>query len=400
MTLGEALRNVIADPPLNNARRTVSKHPAGWEPGVEWKGNEGVLTTAPLDSKPGNWDELLRVWDLDPARYEVIEPVQYRAWDTNIGAGETKRLYYYRATVRSRTATVRADVDSLIAEVKRHKPSKKAAPTGDVAFVLALADLQAGKPDGDGTEGMTRRFLAAIDGAEVRIKELRKAGRPIGPIYMLGLGDLIENCAGFYPMQTFGAELNRRDQLKLVRRLIMHAVRRLAPLTERMVVACVGGNHGENRNETGAAYTSFGDNDDVAVFESVAEACAENPEAYGHVSFVIPNNDLTLTLDICGTIVGLAHGHQFRKGSTPQAKALEWWKGQAHGLQPVGDATLLLSGHYHFLSIVQDGRKCAIQCPSLDGGSEWFKNTTGADSPPGLLTLTVGARGWDDLRIL
>lgn len=400
-TLGNAMRSVIGDEEPVPARRAKAEHPKGWEPGLVWEGTKGTLTTAPLDSKPGNWDELLRVWDLDPAKYEVVEPVQYRAWDTNMGGGEVQRMYYYRATVRSRQQAEAVDLTSLINEVRTHKPAKKAAPTGESAFVLCIADLQAGKPDGDGTEGMVQRYLAGIDGAVERVKELRKAGRSIGPIYVFGLGDLIEQCSGQYPQQAFGVELNRRDQLKLVRRLIMQTVRQLAPLTERMVVACVGGNHGENRNETGQSYTSFADNDDVAVFESIAEACAENPDAYGHVSFVIPNADLTLTLDVCGTIVGLAHGHQFRRGGTnPQQKAIEWWKSMAHGQQPIGDASILLSGHFHFLNLNQDGRKVHIQAPSLDGGSTWFINTTGKDSPPGLLSLVIGPDGWDDLKIL
>ncbi len=50
-----------------------------------------------------------------------------------------------------------------------------------------------------------------------------------------------------------------------------------------------------------------------------------------HINFVFPKNELTLTLDVHGTIVGLAHGHQV-KGS-----AESWWGKQAFGMQPIGD---------------------------------------------------------------
>ena len=58
----------------------------------------------------------------------------------------------------------------------------------------------------------------------------------------------------------------------------------------------VPGNHGENR-KNGKAFTTFGDNFDVAIFDEVAEIFQENP-AYKHVKFVIPENDLWLTVEV------------------------------------------------------------------------------------------------------
>lgn len=45
-------------------------------------------------------------------------------------------------------------------------------------------------------------------------------------------------------------------------------------------------------------------------------------------------------------------------------------------------------------------RQTFIQAPALDGGSVWWRHTTGQDAPPGVLTMTVGGGGWDDLRVL
>jgi hypothetical protein len=61
---------------------------------------------------------------------------------------------------------------------------------------------------------------------------------------------------------------------------------------------------------------------------------------------------------------------------------------------------LLLAGHYHHLRIEQSGRKTFVQCPALDGGSQWFSNSSGAEAPAGMLTLTVGEGKWDDLKIM
>jgi hypothetical protein len=199
-------------------------------------------------------------------------------------------------------------------------------------------------------------------------------------------------------MQEFEVELDKRSQVRTARRLWIKGVETLAPLVSRMVCAGVGGNHGEERRE-GKAYTTFGDNADVEVVESAAEVLSAGP-AYAHVSHVIPNESLTLTLDIAGTITGLAHGHQARRGPTPQAKVKEWWKGQMFGMRPVGDATLLLTGHNHHLSLLVDGPRTHIQAPTMDSGSQWWEESAGVPSVPAGLSLTVGPDGWDDLKLL
>jgi hypothetical protein len=193
-------------------------------------------------------------------------------------------------------------------------------------------------------------------------------------------------------MQSFQADLDRREQTTVLRRILVKALTRWATFAPRIIVAAVPGNHGENR-QNGKAYTTFGDNDDVAVMEQVAEIIRANPD-YDHISFVFPKNELTLTLDVNGTIVGLAHGHQV-KGS-----AESWWGKQAFGLQPIGDADILLTGHYHHLVVKQSGSRTHFQAPALDGGSQWFTEQAGVVAPAGLLTITVGPFGWDDLRVL
>ncbi|ADD94621.1 hypothetical protein [uncultured phage MedDCM-OCT-S08-C495] len=45
---------------------------------------------------------------------------------------------------------------------------------------------------------------------------------------------------------------------------------------------------------------------------------------------------------------------------------MNFWKGQSFGMQSLGDATILVSGHYHHLRTIQDGLRTWIQVPSLD----------------------------------
>jgi predicted phosphodiesterase len=222
-------------------------------------------------------------------------------------------------------------------------------------------------------------------------------------LYVVGMGDMIEGCDGHYPMQTFqtGASgLNgRRDQVKLVRRLLVKLLTGWARHVPSMVVGAVPGNHGEGRKD-GKAYTTFDDNDDIAVFEQTSEILAGNPESYQHVRFVVPDGDLALTLDVAGTAVGFVHGHQARRGSTPSVKLTGWWKDKAHAQHPIGDATILVSGHYHHLAVLQEGPKTWLQCPALDGGSRWWEESGGGRAPVGTLSFKVGPDGWSGLEVL
>ena len=385
-----------------------TRHPKGWEPGIAWDGSSGAVTTGPLAEPPSAlvWAELLADWQLDPETTEIVAgSVQVRGWDANVGGGEIKRLRYYRATIRARTdaGEDHADVDYLCRLVEKRKAYKPPPAVGERALVVACSDWQMGKGEGGGTEATVARICSAIDRLPARIRDLKKLGHPVDAVYLLGMGDLVEGCSGFYPMQTFTVDLDRREQMRLVRRMLLRAVETVAPLVSTVVMAAVPGNHGENRGAANKAFTNWTDNDDLAVVEQVAEVLAANPARYGHVSTVLAD-DLTLVLDICGTPVGLAHGHQMRGSGHPAARVHKWWEGQALGRQPVADAQVLVTGHLHHLLLAETSGRTHLQCPAMDGGSGWWTSTTGQHSPSGMLTFTAGTgcgpRGWDDLVVL
>lgn len=374
--------------------------PAGYEPGVVWDGTAGTLSTgAVAGPAPGTWDDLLRRWDLDPAEVEVIEPVQRRSWEAQ-GPDGIVTLNYFKAALRRRR-TGGADLEQLFAQIRRHRPART-VPTGPLAYVQCSGDLQAGKADGDGTAGLVDRFLAAQDAGVARLRDLRRAGMPIGEVYLPWLGDCIEHVKGHYAMQAFTVELTLTEQIRLVRRLMLKQIQAFAQVAERVVVPIVPGNHDEaHRNGAGKSDTSFGDSFATEIGHSVADVLAANPDAYGHVSVVLPADDsLTLTLDIAGTITGMAHGHQFGAGG--DKAPINWWARQAHGRQLIGDATVLLAGHLHHLRVHQDGAKSFIQVPSLDGGSIWWEQKTGSAPSPGVVSYVSGdgPRGWSHLEVL
>ena len=370
-------------------------HPKGWEPGVDTA--RGVIVAASADgTPPADWSAIVSELGLDPAAWTVDEsqPVQVRSWDSG-----SQRMYYYRATVVPvRALADRVDVDRLIAAAKRRKAPRLPDAGADRALVVCLADWQAGKNDAGGFEALLERVMALKVAVPARVRELKRAGRPIDQLVVAGLGDLMEGCDGHYAMETFSVELDRRAQLRAVRRLLLELLTEWANLAPRVIVLAVPGNHGEHR-KGGKAFTTFEDNDDVAVFEVLSEIAAAAPALFGHFAWVLPSGDMTVTLDLCGTVVGFVHGHQARR-SAPKGRLVGWWSDKQAARHPIGDADVLVSAHYHHLAVLQDGPRTWLQCPALDGGSRWFEEQGGPPSVPGTLTFTCDRNGWDDLRVL
>lgn len=396
------------DDALRKNDRKPLPAPAGWEAGIAWDGGEGQITTGPLDHEPDGalWSELIADWNLDPQTTEVVPgSVQVRGWDANVGGGEIRRLRYYRATIRARRRTEdRCDIDELCRDIMRRKPRKPVVVETDrVSLVVPLSDWQIGKGEGGGTSATVERIAAGLDLMSSKVKDMRAKGRSPEAIYLLGMGDIVENCSGFYPMMEFQTDLDLREQKRVARRLLLRAVDLASTLAPRVVLSGVPGNHGENRRD-GKAFTSWTDNHDLAVIEEVAEICAVNPQRYSNVTAVLPR-DLTIVLGVSGVNVGLAHGHQFGRGAGhPAGKAEKWWQGQIMGRQPIADADILITGHLHHLAVSESSGRTWLQCPAQDGGSYWWTAQTGQSSPAGQLMLGVGEaygpRGWGDLDIV
>jgi predicted phosphodiesterase len=398
MNLDDALENLLKTTENNTTQPMESrKRSAEWTPGVSWDGNEGVVTTEPMvgDTHP-DWSGVLRIWGLDPNNFAVVEPVLFNVWGNAEGALNRQ----WKGKVVRKGAKERADIDHLIQEIRKHKPrERKPLIEGSASLVVVAADWQVGKKDGDGLKGLVGRWLQAIDDVEARYKELKKMGRPIESITVLCLGDLVEGCDGHYDIQTFTVEVDRRDQVKIARRLLRDALIRWSKFAPEITVAAIGGNHGENR-KNGKAFTTLNDNDDVALVESVAEIFQANPEAYGHIKFAIPTDSLSLTVEVGTKIIGITHGHLARAGAGVEAKLRRWIADQTLGRNKIGDCDILVTGHYHSLKMADWGGVKWLQAPALDGGSVWWSQSTGETADVGVLTFVVSERGITDLQLL
>lgn len=393
-----------SEPKVSPKKEKSFKPTATLKPGVDWDG-ENVEVTSEVYAEPvKDFDVLLNELGYDPELYEVIEPVKISSWDMADAEVGTRRLYSYKANIRAKRTTTYRDDDykDLVALIKKHRPRKVNDEVGEGFFVVNLADWQLGKADGDGTHGTVNRILTMIDDVDRRIDELAKAGRSMGTLVVALVGDMNENCEGNYASQQFTVELNRRQQLRLLRRLLTKSISTWAKKFDRVICLAVPGNHGENRLN-GKAFTTRGDNDDVSCLEMVFDIFQSNPAAYGHVEFVIPEDEIYVTLQLGSKIVAWTHGHVTSGGADPQKKIKEWWKDQAFCREPVGDADILVTGHYHHFSVVEyDDDKIHIQCPTMDGGSEWYRDLKGVNSRPGTLTFIVDESGkpYRDLEVI
>lgn len=382
--------------------------PSGWEPGVVWDGKAGTITTDTLYETPEDWSDLLRARGLDPEKYEIVGDTikwcSYDGWkrENPEDTATSCICYSFKAEIRLKKSTPTVDLEELYKEVRKKKKTTKKVPTGDSTFLVCLSDWQVGNRDGGGVERQAEKIADLVDSIPDRIADLRRAGTKIGHIAVVGLGDLGEGTCGHYPAQQFRIEVDRREQLKLVRRGIRDIVMNIAPLSDKVTVAAVGGNHGENRGLNGKAFTTTGDNDDVAVFEQVAEIFAANPSAYGHVGFRLPLEKLTLSMEMSGHVVAFTHGHLSKPSGNAAQSMWNWWKEQALGRAHAGvaDADILIAGHYHHLNIKEQEGRAVFIAPSLVAVGEYFQDSYGVKTREGTLSMVIAPDGWGELHLI
>lgn len=366
----------------SDKRKTAPKE--AWRPQLELDADGGYFVSSPRTQPIADAAELLEEFDLDPNAW-IITNVRRSKWQTYAG----EWLESYRVSLKPssyRGSLISAD--ELEREIKKWKPTKSQKPTtGDLTAIYAIGDTQWGKDAGDGTAGTVRRTRAALDAALARHKELTHRG--IGQIALPQLGDCIEGVVSQGGKIAGRLDLDLTAQIRVGRRVLLEWVKAFAPLTDRLIIPVVPGNHDESHRQL---ITDPIDSWQVEIVQQVLDIAKENKNLQ-HVEARFPERDnTTLAVDLSGTMVGFAHGHQIRD---PE----KWFAGQALGQTAVGSAEVLISAHYHHYQVKQLGPRLWVQIPSLDGGSPWFKDRRGLDSWTGLMSMVVG-EGHDPRRDL
>jgi predicted phosphodiesterase len=378
--------------------------PAGWAPSVTYdpSGRAEVVTLGA--GQPGDestWTDEVRALgvDIPPGWSARLVQISHdpKAWvrhgqgDDAVTEAVTRRKYVVEP---ARAASL--DVDELLAAIPPKRPVRKAVQSGEAwAYVHTVADWQVGKTAyGEGTEQTVERILNSLDASLTRLKAEGKR-RPIGTVVLASLGDLCEGTTSQGGAVHLTADLGLTEQLRVIRRLLLEHVKAFAGVAERVIVPTAPGNHDQAHRLMGITAPA---NDSFAVDASMQVADAlQLAGGFDHVQIITPDiDDLTCTIEAEGTIIGCAHGHQFRGPD----KAHAWWAKQGHARHRIGQAHLLLSGHYHHLRVVDDSGRTAIGCLTVDPGSPWFDQRSGGGPQHGVLTFLTRDGAWTGLEIL
>ena len=389
----------------SNKKLAKQKYPIGWQPHAEYdpKSNKGTLVSRGTQEQEPEFATLLLEWGFDPNEYEIVGNLQVRTWDMNMGGGETQQAWYYKADIRKKVPSLDTDYGQLLKEIKSYKPKTAPVKKGNTAFMYYVADWQMGKRDGEGSQGIVTKVLDSLTTANARLKELQKTGHKIDEVYVIGLGDIVENCnlSGWYSSQVWNTDLHLRDQITVARRLLWKIVKNFADQNYTVILSGVTSNHGQNRSGKQSLTTEELDNLDLQILEQVGDLAYES--TYKNIKVVVPDSP-HLLLDVKGYAMGFTHGHLTAGGGTPAKKIENWWKGQMFGLNeagdnPVGVARMIVHGHYHHFTAVQQGGRTIMGVPAMSPSDD-FQTRTGYSTSMGVVTMTVTKDGWDNLKIL
>lgn len=364
--------------------------PKGWRPAVEFDETtgQGEATTSGLISEP-NYDEFLRSAGYDPDVYEVVgNTVRTSKWQQR---EDGEWLTSFRFSFRLKNAAV--DLPLLYAEAKKQiriRPLKTSEPT---ALVILWSDLQVGKVD---HRGGTPALLERVELMKARLVALIREKKP-SKVVFCDVGDTIENFSNKASLQQLRTnDLSLMEQVDLATTLAWDTLKTVVALVPDVTYASVGSNHCGWRvggQTVGKPTDDWG----VHIGRTLARLAGEMKLP---IRFIEPHpHDESLAHDVFGDgfhILGLWHGHQAgRPDSVP-----DWWRKQAFGRQPVAEATVGVSGHFHHLRVQELGStqhgssRFWVQASTLDNGSGWYRLNAGEDSVPGLVCFTL-AQGVD-----
>ena len=253
-----------------------------------------------------------------------------------------------------------------------------------VASILNAADLQIGKAN-QRWGGTPETLASARKSIATWVQHIIDNGIEFAVI--VDNGDPIENCFNV-PSQLVTNDLSVPDQIRTFRRLMLEAIKMVAPFVRKLVYVTHPSNHGAHRtgykSPGGTVDADFG----LEISHQLEDATNENPYLK-HLSYVRPQPlDETAELEVLGTKLAFNHGHQsggvFKHGN--------WWKGMDHGRMAGWDADIFVFGHFHTQALYQSGDgRWVLGTASSDPGSDWYTNRTGESSTRGMTTFDIYA---------
>lgn len=400
----------------NNVGATViNVTDAGEEDGsISLTGDTGVIKTGTVTQPITDWTDTLKVWGLDPDVFEVIQPVTMKAWGK---PGEFR--YSYAARIQKKAEVESPVEDSLDIEGWRNHIREigfyptSTVRTGGLSYLMMVADPQLGKP---GTQESLQNWTRGIEGHCERVRNLIKLGYPIRRVALAFMGDEHEGAVGNYASQPYEVEHSYTEQIELDFDMRVWSIRKLLDFGLPISIAAVPSNHGEHtRFGSNKVLTSIYDNSSTMVASLVKKVFNGN-DANSYLTWDIAMDRQDANLELSGVKVNFTHGH-VSQGSGPKTGGVS--SKNAIEKQILGrtkelvDVSLYVTAHYHHFNVIEDRGRTFFGCPALEAekSSQWFYDSAGVWSKPGMLGMVVGrnaardsvengGRGWDELAVI
>ncbi len=318
-------------------------------------------------------------------------PDHYNISIKSIAYGGDKSSNKISAWPKSGMALVETfSLDHLYAEAKKVKRAASGfSPDSGRSTVVVISDWQIGKT---GRRGGTPELLERLEDARNKVA-IELAKRDPASILILDGGDGIEGFeSGGDP--AFTNDLSLPDQIDCYATELFKFVRLANTFASETHVAVAPSNHSSwrrGKQNLGKPSDDFG----VHAHKQVSKvAAAAGMEITWHYA---DDYDESLCVDFAGSAIGLVHGNQFAPG-----KAIDWWQAQTFGDQACARADVLVTAHYHSFGAGVAGmnpfskrERMWLGAPTLDSGSDWYRNIKGRDSLPGTMIFDITADGFD-----
>lgn len=368
--------------------------PKDWSPKINIDGDSGEVIT-PAKVGGGlitDYNSILDEMGVDTDQFEIEGTPAISKWMRYDG----EWLTAYKIKLARKSGQEKVDLPALFAEVKA-TPKKQFKPrvAQGRAIVVPFADLQAGKV---GSRGDSKSLIERTNEKLDKLRAYISANPADLAVFMDG-GDVVESFENT-GQQGFTNDLSIMEQIDLASTIEQQFITLLAETHDEVIVTGVPSNHSawrKGKDVLGKPSDDWG----IFILKQIEKAFKLNPDAYGHVRFVYPDEwKKSINIDVLGTGIGLVHGDD----CTSMDAIPKWWASQVHGASPIAASDVLVTNHYHTMRLQPSGRSIAtgrqkywVATSTLDNGSDWFANKAGNDSDAGLTVFMVDQETGFDL---
>lgn len=361
----------------------VAREPVSEEP-LELDGSDAILASSGLD--PEEW-RVTKMWGSPSSPQFSVE--RRKAAGASLSPEELDQVLSYPSPLN-------------VAQGGSQWPSRRHPEDAPQrSYLVALGDMQFGKFEGGDDSGS-----GIVDTIERTFKCLDRAYElywwyaqryDITEIVVSFLGDHVEGFVSQGGANSWRTPNTLTEQIRVTRRVMLYAMELFAQLGLPVHMVAIPGNHGEAVRINGRGVTRYDDSHDTECLIAVSDAAKLNPDAFGHVSFYVPENDeLSVALDLNGTLVAFTHGHMMKPG-----KYHDWVKGQAYNRGSIfRDTDAVFCGHWHHGHYEESSDRVIVIVPTLESGSQWWKHATGEASMQGIVVAMAGDGRIDGLEFV